>query len=223
MRYGGAVGEALARHVLLVVAPRWDARAVGAIVGGMAWAIVDGEAGRSESLLRVESRAFGTGGAIMTSRAALAVGARLLMAGGTGMTSGSAHVEHTRAQWLELELRTRRGGKEEVEAALAAAFVRRVVSEEGVGTCGMHMMGRAEVVVRGGGSGSRGGSGSGSGAEGRLIEGVVRGEIALAEGGVVEHEGAAYRVQTTRYSAWAEDDPRWNPWGCRVLTPVTRA
>jgi hypothetical protein len=79
----------------------------------------------------------------------------------------------------------------------------------------MHMMGRAEVEVRGGEAGE--GSGSGSGSEARVVEGILRGEIALEEGAIVERERARYRVQSTPCSAWPEDDPRWNPWGTWVL------
>jgi hypothetical protein len=85
---------------------------------------------------------FTAGEAIATSRRFLALGARLLEAcGGTALKCESSGIAHGRAKWLELS-------RDEDTSALVRAFVQFPIGDsDDLWTCGMHLLGRPDLVI----------------------------------------------------------------------------
>ena len=84
------------------------------------------------------SKNFGAGAALSTARRMLALGARLLDAGGTAMKCDSSGIAHGRARWRAL---AKRGDDE----ALFHAFVQYPMGpvRNDYYTCGLHLLGYA--------------------------------------------------------------------------------
>ena len=79
------------------------------------------------------------------SRAFLRLGARLLEAGGVALKCESAGIAHGRARWLEL---AREAENEHPWSELLRAFVQLpIFKDDDYHTCGMHLLGRPDLIV----------------------------------------------------------------------------
>jgi hypothetical protein len=97
---------------------------------------------RHQSAVYFLSKNFGAGAALSTARRMLALGARLLDAGGTAMKCESSGIAHGRARWRAL---AKRGDDE----ALFHAFVQYPIGpvRNDYYTCGLHLLGTPDLVA----------------------------------------------------------------------------
>ena len=97
---------------------------------------------RHQSAVYFLSKNFGAGAALSTARRMLALGARLLDAGGTAMKCDSSGIAHGRARWRAL---AKRGDDE----SLFHAFVQYPIGpvRNDYYTCGLHLLGTPDLVA----------------------------------------------------------------------------
>ena len=96
-------------------------------------------------VLYVLSNNFTASEAPGVSRAFLRTGARLLEAGGVAMKCESAGIAHGRLRWLEL---ARQVETQDSWSSLIRAFVQYpIVSGDDFYSCGMHLLGRPDLIV----------------------------------------------------------------------------
>jgi len=104
--------------------------------------------GKHKSVLYLLSPNFTAGDAPVVSLAFLRLGRRLLEAGGLAMKCESAGIAHGRARWITL---TRQAGSKDADkrwSALFEAFVQfPIQSEADFYTCGMHLLGKPDLIV----------------------------------------------------------------------------
>lgn len=98
--------------------------------------------GRHATVLYVLGRNVTSAQAPDSARDMLDLGRRLLEAGGTAMKCESSGIAHSRSQWIGL------ASRRDSWASLRDAFVQLPIrSEEGVYTCGMHLLGKPDLIM----------------------------------------------------------------------------